>query len=127
MTRAFHGIAVGTERHGERIFFTLKPTGTLTHEDYKVITPIIDNATQAVASPKVYALIGATEFDGWEPRALWDDFKLGLGHRSEFVKIAIYGRQNWQKLAATIGNWFISGEVKYFEDKSAALQWLNAD
>ena len=35
MTRAFHGIAVGTERHGERIFFTLKPTGTLTHEDYK--------------------------------------------------------------------------------------------
>jgi hypothetical protein len=32
---------------------------------------------------------------------------------------------NWQEYAAKIGTWFISGEVKYFDNCDDALGWLN--
>ena len=86
---------------------------------------MIDSALNAVREPQVKALIDGTELEGWELRAAWDDFKIGLKHGNEFVKIAIYGNKNWQQIAAKVGAWFVSGEVKYFENEEDALAWLN--
>ena len=62
--------------------------------------------------------------EGWEARAAWDDFKLGIKHGKEFEKIAIYGNKSWQEIAAKVGSWFVTGEVKYFEHCDDALQWI---
>ena len=120
-----HGLSIGIERVGRDFFITLTATGKLTHEDYKVITPMIDAALSEVKDPQVKMLVDGTQLEGWELRAAWDDFKLGLKHGNEFVKIAIYGNKNWQEITAKVGSWFISGEVKYFESSDAALAWLN--
>ena len=120
-----HGLSIGIERSGSTFFLSLKAVGKLTHEDYETITPMIDSALNAVKEPQVKVLIDGTEMEGWELRAAWDDFKLGLKHGNEFLKIAIYGNKNWQEITAKIGAWFISGEVKYFESEEAALVWLN--
>ena len=85
---------------------------------------MIDAALSEVKQPQVKALVDVSDSDGWEPRAAWDDFKLGLKHRNEFVKIAIYGNKNWQEISAKIGSWFISGEVKSFDNEQDALLWL---
>jgi len=121
-----HGLSIGIERRDDDIFLSLKAVGKLTHDDYEVITPIIDSAMNEIKEPKVKVLIDGTEMEGWELRAAWDDFKLGLKHGSEFEKIAIYGNKNWQEITAKIGAWFISGEVKYFENLDDALLWLRA-
>jgi hypothetical protein len=120
-----HGFLVGMERTGDLFFLSLKAQGKLTHEDYETITPMIDSALAGIEQPEIRALIDATELEGWEARAAWDDFKLGLKHGNEFVKIAIYGNKRWQDMAAKIGSWFISGEIKYFEDEDDAIEWLN--
>lgn len=120
-----HGLSIGIERANDQFFLVLKAQGTLTHADYEIINPMIDSALAEVKSPKVNVLIDATELEGWEAQAAWDDFKLGLKHGSEFNKIAIYGNKNWQKLAAKIGSWFVSGEIKYFEHYHEAMEWLN--
>ena len=122
MTR--HGLSIGIERVGNEFFLSLKAIGTLTHEDYEKITPMIDSALASISDPKVKVFIDGSELEGWELRAAWDDFKLGLKHGSEFDKIAIFGNKQWQEYAAKIGSWFISGEVKYFEDSDEALTWL---
>jgi hypothetical protein len=119
-----HGLSIGIERVNSTFFLSLKAVGTLTHADYKVITPMIDSALAEVKHPKVNMLIDGTEMEGWELRAAWDDFKLGLKHGNEFHKIAIYGNKNWQEITAKVGGWFISGEVKYFEQLEGALTWL---
>lgn len=124
MSNARHGLSIGIERINDEFFLSLKAVGKLTHEDYKIITPLIDSALKGVSHPKIKAIIDGTEMEGWEPRAAWDDFKLGLKHGSEFEKIAIYGNKNWQVICAKMGSWFISGEVKYFESDSSALAWL---
>ena len=120
-----HGLSIGIERYDSSFFLTLKAIGKLTHEDYETITPMIDSALAAVKEPKVRALIDGTELEGWEPRAAWDDFRLGLKHGSEFEKIAIYGNRKWQEVAAKISRWFISGEAEFFEDRDEAIEWLN--
>jgi hypothetical protein len=35
------------------------------------------------------------------------------------------GNQEWQARMAKIGNWFISGEVQYYENATAAIDWLD--
>lgn len=125
MTDIRHGLSIGIERVGQNFFLSLKAIGTLTHQDYQVITPMIDAALKEVVSPKIKAIFDITEMQGWELRAAWDDFKLGLKHGSEFEKIALYGNKHWQEIISKIGAWFISGEVKYFEDYQQALAWLN--
>ena len=119
-----HGLSIGMERLDDEFYLTLKAVGKLTHADYQVITPLIDAALEGVKQPRVKALIDALEMDGWELRAAWDDFKMGLKHGSEFVKIAIVGHKRWQELIAKIGAWFISGEVQYFESVEDAVAWL---
>lgn len=119
-----HGLSIGIERVGDDFFLSLKAVGKLTHADYEVITPLIDSALASVKDPRVDVLIDGTELEGWGLRAAWDDFKLGLKHSNEFNKIAIYGNKNWQEIAAKVGSWFISGEVKYFDDLGSATVWL---
>ena len=121
-----HGLSIGIERSGSDFFLSLKAIGKLTHKDYEMITPMIDSALNAVKDPQVKVLIDGTELEGWELRAAWDDFKIGLKHGNEFVKIAIYGNKHWQQIAAKVGAWFVSGEVKYFDNVEDALAWLNA-
>lgn len=122
-----HGLHVGIERHDNQFFLSLKAKGKLTHEDYQAMTPMIDSALKSVDNPEVDALIDGTELEGWEARAAWDDLKLGLKHGNKFRKIAIYGNKDWQQTIAKIGNWFTSGEVKFFKDIKQALNWLNQD
>ncbi|MCL1127104.1 STAS/SEC14 domain-containing protein [Shewanella surugensis] len=120
-----HGLSIGIERVDSDFFLSLKAVGKLTHEDYLRITPMIDAALKEVAHPNVKVLVDAYELEGWEVRAAWDDFKLGLKHGNEFDKIAIYGDKRWQEMMAKIGTWFISGDIKYFDDIGLALEWLN--
>jgi len=119
-----HGLSIGIERVSNHFFLSLKAVGTLTHKDYEIITPMIDSALSEVKEPQVKVLIDGSELEGWELRAAWDDFKLGLKHGNEFEKIAIYGNKHWQEMTAKIATWFISGEVKYFQKEEDALRWL---
>ena len=119
-----HGLTIGTENIGNEIFLSLKACGKLTHEDYNRINPMVDAALEGVKDPKIKAYIDASQLEGWEARAAWDDFKFGLKHGRQFEKIAIFGNKKWQEYSVKIGSWFVSGEVKYFEDEDEALEWL---
>ena len=120
-----HGLSVGIARTGSNFFLDLKAAGKLTHEDYEIINPLVDSAMEAIKDAKVKVLFDASELEGWELRAAWDDFKFGLKHGNEFEKIAIYGNQSWLEKTAKIASWFISGEVRYFENLGDAFDWLN--
>lgn len=122
-----HGLMIGTQRmESGDVFLSIKAIGTLTHADYEQINRIVENALAGINIPKINALFDMQELDGWELRAAWDDFRFGLKYGGEFHKIALLGHKKWQEYAAKFGQWFISGEIKFFEDKEQALSWLNA-
>jgi len=126
MTIIRHGIAVGIERFGSDFYMTFTAVGKLTHEDYKVITPMIDAALESIKGPKVKVFFDVRQFEGWELKAAWDDFKIGLKHGNKFVRVAMLGNKPWQAWLSKMAGWFVAGEVEYFEDESAAIAWLQS-
>jgi len=120
-----HGLSIGMERTENDFFLFLKAQGKLTHKDYETITPFIESMLTQVKDPSVNVLFDGTELEGWELRAAWDDLKLGLKHGNSFNKVALYGNKKWQAFSVKIADWFIAGEIKYFENENDAIVWLN--
>jgi hypothetical protein len=125
MTEQRHGLTIGVENNDDEIFLSLKAIGKLTHDDYEQISPVIDSALDAITDEEVNVFFDGTELEGWELRAAWDDFKLGMKHNKQFNKIAIYGNKKILEKATTVGNWFTSGEIQYFENPKKAMDWLH--
>lgn len=121
-----HALSIGIDRIDDHVFISLKAQGKLTHDDYQTITPMIDAALATVTHRDVKVLFDATELEGWELRAAWDDFNLALKHGNQFAKIAIFGHKRWQDNITKIGSWFIAGDVKFFETEGEAVAWLKA-
>ena len=124
MSKEHHGITIAIETIDSESIWVFKVTGNLTHHDYEQIIPALESSLKDINSEHIKMLVDITDFSGWEPRAVWDDFKLGLKIGFNIDKVAIYGDQKWQVLAAKIGNWFISGEMKFFDDYQSAHKWL---
>jgi hypothetical protein len=121
-----HGISIGLSRVKNYFFIKMDIVGSLTHEDYEIIAPLLENALQGVDAPKISLLIDATKFDGWGLQAAWDDLKLGLKHNKDFEKIAFVGNKSWQEYSIKISNWFSLGKMEYFENMEDALAWLSS-
>lgn len=119
-----HGLSIGIERVDNEIFLSMKARGTLTHQDYQIITPMIESALDEVKNPKINVYFDCTELTGWDAHGAWDDFKIGLKYGNKFERIALVGHKKWQEYAAKIGTWFISGEAKFFENAEEAVAWL---
>jgi len=122
-----HGISIGINRVNEFFFMKIKIKGTLTHQDYERMIPMLKSSIEGVKEPDVRVLIDATEFNGWELRAAWDDFKFGMEFRQTFSKIAIVGTSTVEEYAVKIGSWFMSGDIKFFESLDEAYEWLNKE
>jgi len=120
----FHSLSIAIERIDTTVLLKFKAVGTLTHEDYKLITPMIDSALDGVQNKKIKVLMDITEFEGWELRAAWDDFKIGLKHGFYFEKVAIYGHKNWLEFGIKIASWFMSSEIKEFDSLEEAMEWI---
>ena len=61
-----------------RYLLVFKVTGTLTHDDYEMINPMLDKALEGVKHPNINVFIDLSKFDGWELRAAWDDLKIDI-------------------------------------------------
>ena len=88
-----HGLSIGIERDNNQLFLFLEVIGKLTHEDYGIITPMLESALEGLTEPKIRVLIDAFAMEGWEPRAAWDDLKLGLKHGNEFERVETAKRE----------------------------------
>jgi hypothetical protein len=119
-----HGISIGMEKRENHFFVSVKAVGTLTHEDYQYMKPMLEGALEKLHSKKVNVLVDISEFNGWELRAAWDDFQIGRKYSSEFNKIALWGKPGWGQWAAKIARWFVSGDAEFFDDLDTAMIWL---
>ncbi|CCQ12497.1 hypothetical protein PALB_34360 [Pseudoalteromonas luteoviolacea B = ATCC 29581] len=121
-----HGLSIGIERVNEQIFVSLKAIGKLTHEDYQTMIPMVENAMAGIAHPKIDVLFDASQWHGWELQAAWDDLKFGIKHGNEFDKVAVVGAPSSMTWLGKVASWFVSGDVRFFDTRMDALEWLDA-
>ena len=119
-----HGVSIGIESQGSSFYLNLVVQGKLTHKDYQIIAPMIDSAVSGVEYAEIDALIDARNFQGFEARAAWDDFKIGIKHGKKFKKIALLGNKEWQEAAVKVADWFMPSEFQFFQDVEMAKCWI---
>ncbi len=75
-------------------------------------------------------LLDLREFDGWQGlSAIAAHFSLVRQHAPLVQRIAMVGKNDWQKAALRIARQFINAEIRFFPSReiSAARAWLGAD
>ncbi|WP_456375595.1 STAS/SEC14 domain-containing protein [Thiolapillus sp.] len=104
--------------------FAVRASGKLTDADYRQFLPQLEDLIQQ--HRPISLLLELEDFHGWEPKAVWDDFKFGMAHDKDFERIAIVGENSWQKWMATLGNAFTDARVRFFtrEQLQEAWDWL---
>ena len=100
MSNYKNGLSLCVERINNDTLMTLKITGTLTQEDYKLLTPMINFALEGVRNPKIIVMVDGKQVEGHELIAVWDCFKIGLELGSEFEKQQSIGAKHRKQFPA---------------------------
>jgi len=109
--------------------FTAK--GNVTSEDYEtILIPAVEEKLKKQEKVRLLYHLG-DEFEKFEAGAMWDDAKVGLGHITDWEKIAIVTDVNWIQQAGKIFGFAIetmsvSGDVKVFHNSELeeAIKWI---
>lgn len=102
--------------------------GHITKQDYdSVLVPAVDKALESQDKIRLYYET-ASDFDGIDPGAIWEDTKVGLGHRSHWEKFAVVTSVGWIDHTIKLFSFLMPGEVRVFstEDAAQAREWVKA-
>lgn len=115
-----------SESHGNVV--GLRASGKLTDDDYKkILAPHIEAVAQEYGRVRILLYLDES-FEGWEPKALWDDFELSFGKLGDsFEKIALVGGPIWVEWGMELGKYLIPVVVKTFpgDQLQEAWDWIN--
>ncbi len=102
----------------------IRVSGRLTDEDYKKFLPVLNDLISKEGPVSAY--VDMENFEGWEPKAAWDDLKFGIAHDVDFTRIAVIGDKKWVQWMIRLSDIFFSAEIRYFSvaEKQQAMDWL---
>ncbi|WP_076418022.1 MULTISPECIES: STAS/SEC14 domain-containing protein [Colwelliaceae] len=127
MKNIHHSLTITIKRKPNGYFLSFKAVGKLSIEDYEMISPIIVSIFNAEQHPQLDVLIDVTQFDGWTLRSAWNDLIMGIKHSGELHRVAIFGNENWQNLISKASNWFIAGDIRFFDTRLSAINWIEKE
>ncbi|MBN2641256.1 MAG: STAS/SEC14 domain-containing protein [Victivallales bacterium] len=99
----------------------------VTGEDYeKILIPMVEEKLKKFKKLNLLYHLGE-EFEKFEPRAMWDDTKVGLMHLCSWNKIAIVTDVSWIRGTSKVFSLLIPAHVKTFANKDleVALKWVS--
>jgi hypothetical protein len=110
------------ESRGRRIY--VRAEGRLTDADYKALLPELEAAIRDHGPIRLH--VDMTAFEGWSPRAAWDDLVFGLKHWNDFERLALIGDKRWEDIAAKAVDALTKGEARRFPatERAAARAWI---
>tara|TARA_B100000315_G_C14438487_1_gene523576 strand:+ start:534 stop:890 length:357 start_codon:yes stop_codon:yes gene_type:complete len=102
----------------------VKASGRLTDADYQEFLPQLEKIIDQYGP--LHMLVDLADFEGFSPKAAWDDFAFGMTHWHDFARIALVGDRAWEEMAARLANLLMRGEVRFFPlaEMDAAWEWV---
>lgn len=100
--------------------------GQVSRRDYsKVLVPAVENAFRRHRKVRCYYELGH-EFAGMDPGAIWEDFKIGVEHLSQWERVAVVTDVEWIRLAVNAFRFLVPCDVQIFgtADAAAARSWI---
>jgi hypothetical protein len=103
--------------------------GQVRRQDYdEVLTPAIEAAFARRQKVRCYYELGR-DFTGMDPGAMWEDFRVGMGHLAGWERIAVVTDVEWIRLAINAFRFLVPGETRIFstDQAAAARRWIAAE
>lgn len=120
MIEVLHGFPDGV--------IAISARGRVSRSDYeRVLIPEVRRTLERHGNIRCYYELGA-DFSGFEPGAVWEDFKLGLEHLSRWERVAVVTDIDWIRLAMNAFRFLVPGEIQVFASRQAAdaRKWISA-
>ena len=102
--------------------------GRVTRADYqKVLEPVVEAAMRQPRKIRVYYEIGA-DFAGFDAGAVWEDFKVGIGHFARWERIAVVTDNAWIRRVSQVAGAVVPADVRVFStsERASARDWIIA-
>ena len=101
--------------------------GKLQQQDIEKVHPIIHAILDKGLKIRWY--LEMNNFEGWNIKGLWKDFKMDVAHERDYERIAVVGEKKWQEWARQFMKPFTNANIKYFEisQKEDAKKWIERD
>jgi SpoIIAA-like len=100
--------------------------GRVTRQDYEtVLVPAVEQALKQHDKLRFYYQIGPG-FSGIDPGAMWEDFKVGMGHLTHWERIAVVTDVDWIRHTFRAFSFVIPGVAKIFRvgEETKAREWI---
>lgn len=120
-----HHLFAGYERVGDLAFVSLRVQGQLTHDDYAIITPLMEAAAVSAKRAGLCLLFDMSQMTGWEPEALADDIQLALRVHKRVRKVALVAPQPWQQRLFAVMSRLLPVQAQCFTQPQQAIDWLH--
>ncbi|VAW80300.1 hypothetical protein MNBD_GAMMA13-1714 [hydrothermal vent metagenome] len=105
----------------DKNIFAFKASGKLTDADYQQFLPGLEALIRESGRLSLY--VELEDFQGWEPRAAWDDLRFDLQHDRDFKRIAIVGDKTWEHAAIALTNLFTHSKMRFFDKNQSKTAW----
>jgi hypothetical protein len=103
--------------------------GHVTKRDYEtVLIPAVEEALKHQGKIRLYYQIDP-DFNGIEPGAMWDDFKVGMEHVLRWERVAVVTDVEWIRYTIRAFSFVIPGVAKVFrlDETAKAREWIVED
>jgi hypothetical protein len=103
-------------------------SGRVTKADYDaVLVPAVSSVLRTHDKLRLYYETAA-DFDGLDPGAVWEDFKVGMEHLGHWEGIAVVTDVDWITSTVRFFGFLMPGMVKIFPTSEAApaRAWISA-
>jgi SpoIIAA-like len=102
--------------------------GRVTRRDYEeVLIPAVAAALQRHPKLRIYYEV-TPQFSGIEAGAVWEDFRLGMAHLSQWERMAAVTDVEWICMAINAFRLLMPGRLRVFPlaEREAARRWIVA-
>lgn len=94
--------------------------GRVTADDYEtVMIPAVEEAFRRLGKVRCYYELGR-DFSGIDAEAAWKDFRIGVGHFSQWERMAVVTDVEWIRLAMRTFGFLMPGQLRVFPTGQAA-------
>jgi SpoIIAA-like len=100
--------------------------GHVTRRDYDtVLVPCVEKTLKGHKKVRLYYQIGS-DFEGIDPGAVWEDFKVGVEHLLRWERIAVVTDVDWIKHTMRFFGFLMPGEFRIYPttEASKARDWI---
>lgn len=104
-----------------------RASGKIEEEDYEKLNPILEKTKKEQNAIRLYIEIG--ELQGITFKALIKDIVTYFRHVKKVEKVAVTGKNGFEKAWVKVADPFIKAEIKYFPvpEKDFAVSWVREE